>query len=852
MKNSLLIYGLATICLLPNFACSDSKSNRNSSSQFSNRGKIVQHHYQESLSEIVEQNFQGEIGYFIVSSDGRKHAYKARDRDKNKIFIAPAANPKYFKDMLFCEFSPDNRRFSIMEKEETEVFFIDGKKIKEYEWSGKQIVFNQNGTKFAFKISANNNRQGIVINFETQQQEYAAIMGFKFSNNGELIYIAKEAIEGKKYSDQPWQAFVNGKAIKVSKKNENIYDVILDEKGEVISYIKGNDEQRIVIYKGKELGRHRSVNKLLVSHDYKNISYIAEDEKRNHFVVCDGKKGKEYERILFPTFSLDGKKLAYKVSQGSPFSQLNQFMVVNGEEGTKYNFVGPAVFSPGNKIAYRATKKWGNNRTECIVVDGKEQKEYKVVSDPIFFDNKTLRYFAFDGKKIYKNTLVMQNIDNQPKSEIPNLVIEMQKNTEKLEQQHQRNIQEMAKIVDHLEKVHQDWLKAFKHNKQIITAQAKRGTIENVIIGKGELVSREIKIFAPVGGRVIKHISLGKMVDKGEILLQIADTDLKFFLDKSKKDIDAAEIKFKQILMDRKLLEKKINLEKKQIKANLDFFRKQNYFLEKKLKREKRQEANSSTQHEYETSENEYNKSRWNYEKVVIDKERLDYKKSELEYKFYESTLAKIRIKEEQRKLEQVKNRLSNTTIISSSSALILKCFAHKGEIIKDNAQIYTLLDISRIFVSAKFKETDFKQMNFKFGPSGQINFKQKAIVSIKAFPQKKFQSKVIQIMPIVEKDSNGNRLFSVKFEIIKDTNTELLLPGLSAQIRISTSHQKNAIIIPNTAVHKDVTGYFYVLIPQKNGFFQQRKVLLGNRNELNCSIIKGLKEGEIVILREK
>jgi len=71
------------------------------------------------------------------------------------------------------------------------------------------------------------------------------------------------------------------------------------------------------------------------------------------FVVCDGKEGKEYTKILtFPVFSTDGKHIAYVAGDGE-----KEFVVLDNEEMQGYNSIitsggAGVVFTLTNRLRY--------------------------------------------------------------------------------------------------------------------------------------------------------------------------------------------------------------------------------------------------------------------------------------------------------------------------------------------------------------------------------------------------------------------------------------------------------------------------------------------------------------------
>ena len=105
------------------------------------------------------------------------------------------------------------------------------------------------------------------------------------------------------------------------------------------------------------------------SPDSRRLAYVAQEGEKL-FVVVDGEEGKRYDEInpASLSFSPNSQRLAYVVG-ARPY----QSVVVNGEQGKAYDAIGGLRFSPDSKrIAYWAGVSSGKR---LIVVDGVEGKQ---------------------------------------------------------------------------------------------------------------------------------------------------------------------------------------------------------------------------------------------------------------------------------------------------------------------------------------------------------------------------------------------------------------------------------------------------------------------------------------------
>src|SRR3990172_3265441 len=120
---------------------------------------------------------------------------------------------------------------------------------------------------------------------------------------------------------------------------------------------------------------------LLVHSDSKRVAYVIDELKwlsrDKYIVVVDGEEGKKYDgfgkRPIH--FSPDGKRVAYGAREGKKW-----MVVVDGKEGKKYDGFGASglFFSPdGKRVAYSAKQgdRWS------VVVDGEEGKKYDEIGE---------------------------------------------------------------------------------------------------------------------------------------------------------------------------------------------------------------------------------------------------------------------------------------------------------------------------------------------------------------------------------------------------------------------------------------------------------------------------------------
>jgi multidrug efflux pump subunit AcrA (membrane-fusion protein) len=121
----------------------------------------------------------------------------------------------------------------------------------------------------------------------------------------------------------------------------------------------------------------------------------------------------------------------------------------------------------------------------------------------------------------------------------------------------------------------------------------------------------------------------------------------------------------------------------------------------------------------------------------------------------------------------------------------------------------------------------------------------QKAEVVIDAFPDKLFTGEVMEVANIGEQRPNqDSRVFEVKIRV--NETDSIMRPAMTTKNTIITDKIENALFIPIEAIHS-VDSINYVF--KQDGRITKQQVVAGKRNENKIVILKGLDEGDKVLL---
>jgi RND family efflux transporter MFP subunit len=185
------------------------------------------------------------------------------------------------------------------------------------------------------------------------------------------------------------------------------------------------------------------------------------------------------------------------------------------------------------------------------------------------------------------------------------------------------------------------------------------------------------------------------------------------------------------------------------------------------------------------------------------------------------------------RRLEETGKTTKTMRIHSPSGGIVVKKHVKEGMYVKPGMNLYTIGDISRIWVYADIYEYEL----------GWIKTGQEAEITLLAYPGKVFNGRVSFIYPFMEPKTR-----TVKVRLEFDNKDRELKPDMYANVTIKSRIGKDSIAVPTEAVL--LSGErSVVILARGDGKFSPRDVTLGAEAEGYYEVIKGLEEGEEVVI---
>jgi HlyD family secretion protein len=208
---------------------------------------------------------------------------------------------------------------------------------------------------------------------------------------------------------------------------------------------------------------------------------------------------------------------------------------------------------------------------------------------------------------------------------------------------------------------------------------------------------------------------------------------------------------------------------------------------------------------------------------------------------------AKAQVAQSQASLKQLEEQLSYTTIVAPMDGMILSRDVEMGDAVSSilvlgstATLVMTEGDINQVYVQGKVDEADI----------AHVYMGQPARIKVESFRDRVFNGKVTKIAPLgVEKDNVTT--FEVRVSI--DNPGGELKANMTANAEILLDEHKNVLMVPENAVSYDAQKNAFVQVPDKNQKDGTRKisVAVGLSNGSQTEIVKGLKEGDPVVLQQ-
>lgn len=225
----------------------------------------------------------------------------------------------------------------------------------------------------------------------------------------------------------------------------------------------------------------------------------------------------------------------------------------------------------------------------------------------------------------------------------------------------------------------------------------------------------------------------------------------------------------------------------------------------------------------------------------AISRQDLDTAATEVAVKQAQIGTIDAQIKRNQASLDTAKTNLDYTKIVAPMAGEVTQITTLQGQTViaaQQAPNILTLADMSTMLVKAQVSEADV--IHLKPG--------QKAWFTVLGDPQTRYEGVLKDILPTPEK-VNDAIFYYARFEVPNPQG--VLRLDMTAQVHIQLTGVKNVLTIPLSALGESAGDSRYKVKVLRNGETREREVTIGERNDTDVVVVKGLEEGEEVVTSE-
>lgn len=226
----------------------------------------------------------------------------------------------------------------------------------------------------------------------------------------------------------------------------------------------------------------------------------------------------------------------------------------------------------------------------------------------------------------------------------------------------------------------------------------------------------------------------------------------------------------------------------------------------------------------YEQASTQYELAKSNYERI----EKLYNENISTEQDY---TNAKFQLELAEKSLALIETRLEKEYVVSPIGGIVNEKYLGKGEVAGPGMPIISVVDVSRVKVSAGIPEKYV----------GQVSKGSSVSITFDVYPDEVFEGKVSFVSPVL---SEANRTFEI--EIVLPNKDGRLKPEMSANIKVQKSVQEEAIVLDQDLIVDFGNEKFVFVI--ENDVAKKRTVTVGGRMDNEVLITSGLAKGDKLI----
>ena len=237
---------------------------------------------------------------------------------------------------------------------------------------------------------------------------------------------------------------------------------------------------------------------------------------------------------------------------------------------------------------------------------------------------------------------------------------------------------------------------------------------------------------------------------------------------------------------------------------------------------------------EEEIYQNSYKVASAGLEQAQDNFNRLDqlYKKGSLPERDY--IAVKVGLAQAKAGAAIAAKNVRDTKLYASFTGIVTQKFIEAGANTAPGAPSFTIVKTDKVFATASISENEIN--NIKIGATTKVT-----VPSL----NQEFTGKVVILNPQAD---NMSKTFLVKVQI--DNPNGVLLPGMIADLTITTGKEVHSIIIPTNAIVRDADNINYVFVVKPNNTAFKKRISIAKMTGSSDVIVQeGLQAGDKLIV---
>jgi RND family efflux transporter MFP subunit len=207
----------------------------------------------------------------------------------------------------------------------------------------------------------------------------------------------------------------------------------------------------------------------------------------------------------------------------------------------------------------------------------------------------------------------------------------------------------------------------------------------------------------------------------------------------------------------------------------------------------------------------------------------------------YESVQAQV--EQAQAALASAKSQLNDALVTAPITGIVGKRYYDAGDMANPADPLVTIVQMDRVKIEFDATEVDL----------GRLSVGQPAAIAVKAYPDQLFTGKVDKISPVLDPTTR-----MAEVDVIVDNRDRKLMPGMYAQVEVTTGTISNVMVVPRYAAIENTTmesvngddqvvkNYFVFVVDSNTAV--QKKLDVSYVNHKSLAVKSGIKVGDQLV----